>query len=434
MKTVLTIVTLGLLASVAHTQASEAGETPIMEGAPPSKESQVTFKNYRQYPFNKWSFHNISAPFNMLTIPREGQVASLGEEDHAELGQLELTDGFGKTRTVEHILADTDTDGIVVLRDNAVLFERYYGDMNRHDHHIWFSATKSLVSTAIGILVEEGKIKLSDSPAKYIPELKGSGFERTTIQNVLNHSSAIDFKENYTDLDSDFLKYYGPALNLAYVPGGRDAQPESTSIYGVHDFLTHFVREDKALQPGEEFDYNSANADVIGWLVARVSGMPLHDFLQEEIWSRLGAEHDALIAVDRAYMPVATGGMTTTLRDAALFGQMILKRGQVNGQQVIPANWVDQSLRVSEKDTQKMKSNAKYQDNSWTAYKNMWWIIDHEQGEYAAVGVHGQVIYINRSANVVIAYFSSLPVASASRNPQFQSKLFAAQKIAQQLK
>ena len=162
--------------------------------------------------------------------------------------------------------------------------------------------------------------------------------------------------------------------------------------------------------------------------------MPLHDYLQKNIWSKLGAEHDALIAVDRAYMPVATGGMSTTLRDAARFGQMILNRGQVNGEQIIPARWVDQSLQVSAKDKEKMKSNAKYQDNSWTAYKNMWWILDDEQGEYAAVGIHGQVIYINRSADVVVAYFPSDSTASAARNPKFQSKLFAAQKIAQKLR
>ena len=107
-------------------------------------------------------------------------------------------------------------------------------------------------------------------PTVFIPELKGSGFERTTIQNVLNHSSAIDFKENYTDLDSDYLKYYGPALNMAYVPGGREALPESIERYEVYDFLEKFIREHKTLQPGDEFDYNSFNADVPGWLVARV--------------------------------------------------------------------------------------------------------------------------------------------------------------------
>ena len=207
-----------------------------------------------------------------------------------------------------------------------------------------------------------------------------------------------------------------------------------TEKYGIHDFLTKFVTKDKQLQPGDVFDYNSTNADLAGWLVARVSGMHLHDFIQKYIWSKLGTEHDALIAIDRAYMPVATGGMATTLRDAALFGQMILNRGKANGKQVIPAHWVDQSLVNSSKDKNKMQNNHKYNDNSWTTYKNMWWILDVDQGEYAAVGIHGQVIYINRSANVVITYFSSQATASASRNPEFQTKLFAAQAIAGYLK
>ena len=139
------------------------------------------------------------------------------------------------------------------------------------------------------------------------------------------------------------------------------------------------------------------------------------------------------MAVDRALMPVATGGMVTTTRDAALFGQMILNHGKVNGEQITSSDWVDQSLSLSAVDRSKMLSNEKYKDNSWSAYKNMWWILDADQGEYAAVGVHGQVIYINRRANVVIAYFSSQARASASRNPQFQSKLFAAQAIAKKL-
>jgi len=409
-------------------------EPVLMAGTPPAKSSQVTFNNYRHYPYSKWAFHNIGAVFNVLAIAREGPITALREKPLAELGQLTLTDGFGRTNTVEKILAEHDTDGFVVLRNNDILFERYYGDMKSRDQHIWFSATKSLVSTALGILIEQGKIKLSDSPADHIPELKGSGFERTTVQQVLNHSSALDFKENYTDPESDFMRYYGPALNMAYIPGGRDVQPEAAKIYGVHDFLQHFIRPDLALQPGEAFDYNSANADVAGWLVARISGIPLHDFIQQNIWSKLGTEHDALIAVDRAFMPVATGGMASTVRDAALFGQMILNGGRVGDEQVVPEHWVQQSLEVSAKDLQKMKRNAKYSQNSWTAYKNMWWILDAQQGEYAAVGVHGQVIYINRSANVVIAWFSSQPVASASRNPSFQSKLFAARAIANHLK
>ena len=101
----------------------------------------------------------------------------------------------------------------------------------------------------------------------------------------------------------------------------------------------HFVKPDPALAPGAAFDYNSTNADVLGWLIARISGQPLQDFIQHNLWARLGAEHDALLAVDRALVPVATGGMNTTLRDAARFGMMIRDRGEFAGEQVIPAQW-----------------------------------------------------------------------------------------------
>ena len=271
---------------------------------------------------------------------------------------------------------------------------------------------------------------LGASPVKYIPELKGSGFERVTIQQVLDHASAINFKENYTDLQSDFALYYAPALNMGWLPGAADVQPADAEVYGVQDFLVHFIQPDPALKPGEAFDYNSSNADLLGWLIARISGEPLQDYIQRNVWAKLGAEHDAYIAVDRALVPVATGGMNTTLRDAARFGMMIRDRGEFGGQQVIPAQWIDASLEVSDKVAANMAANPKYGEEPWTAYHNMWWILDADKGEYCAVGIHGQVIYINRSADTVMAWFSSQPGASAARNPEFRAKLQAARELA----
>ena len=290
--------------------------------------------------------------------------------------------------------------------------------------------TKSLVSAVFGLLVDQGKVALDASPVEYIPELKGSGFERVTIQQVLDHSSAIDFKENYTDPDSDFLRFYAPALNMAWLPGAADVQPGNAEIYGVQDFLVQFVKPDPALAPGAAFDYNSTNADVLGWLIARISGQPLQDFIQHNLWARLGAEHDALLAVDRALVPVATGGMNTTLRDAARFGMMIRDRGEFAGEQVIPAKWVDATLAVDDRLKANMEANPKYGEEPWSAYHNMWWILDAGAGEYCAVGIHGQVIYINRGADTVMAWFSSQPVASAARNPEFRAKLNAARELA----
>jgi len=322
----------------------------------------------------------------------------------------------------------------VVVKGGNLLHESYFNQFNGHAQHLWFSMSKSLVSSALGLLVAEGKVDLTASPVKYIPELKGSGFERVSLQNVLDMASSIDFKETYTDINSDFAVHYAPALNLGWLKGAADVQPDSANIYGVHDFLAKFIKPDTQRKPGDNFDYNSSNADVLGWIIARVSGQPFQDYIQQNIWSKLGAEHDAYIAVDRAFMPAVTGGMNSTTRDAARFGMMIRDRGQINGEQVIPSNWVDATLDITDKLRSNMKANMNYGSEPWSAYHNMWWLLDETKGEYCAVGIHGQVIYINRAADTVMVWFSSQPGAAAARDVNFKSKLKAARTLADYLK
>ena len=418
------------------TGAARAEQTFVepMQGVPPLAESQVTMKNYRDFPMSRWAFRNAGAPLNVVMIPRGGDIRPLRGPLRPEIGEREFTDAHGRTLSFDALFKANYADGVVVVQGSRLLHERYFHDFSANAQHIWFSMTKSLASTAFGLLVEQGTVDLQASPVKYIPELRGSGFERVTIQQVLDHATAIDFKENYTDFNSDFFRFYAPALNLAWLPGAADAQPGDTAIYGVHDFLVKFIKPDPAVLPGAAFDYNSSNADLLGWLIARISGESFQDFIQRHIWSKLGAEHDAYIAVDRAYMPVVTGGMNTTLRDATRFGMMVRDRGVVAGEQVVPAKWIDATLEIDAVTRSNMATNPKYGEESWIAYHNMWWVLDDQAGEYCAVGVHGQVIYINRSADTVMAWFSSQPVASAARNPDFQSKLRAARELANSLK
>jgi len=430
---VLSVCLIAASSLAAGEPAPPAKQAGVMVGVPPTAESQVTLGNYFVHPFNEWAFRNAGAPLNVLMLPRAGAIYPLVSAPDEKIGSFETADASGEVRTINQILEENHTDGYLVLKGNRILYERYFNGLERDYQHIWFSATKSLSSTAFGILVDQGKVDLDASPARYIPELKGSGFDRVTIQNLLNHSSAIDFRETYTDFESDFFRYYAPALNMVKFPGARDVEPGDTEIFGVHDFLVHFVRPNEDEMPGEVFDYNSSNTDVLGWLIARISGMPYAQFIRENIWAKLGTEHDAYLAVDRAYQGVATGGMNTTLRDAALFGNMILNRGAINGHRIVSANWVDATLDINESDKAKMRANPKYRDEVWAAYHNMWWVLDESHGEYAAVGIHGQVIYINRADNIVIVYFSSQPVASAAGNLHFRSKLKASRALARHL-
>ena len=412
---------------------SEPDSQSVMEGTPPTRDSQATMKNYRDYPFSGWTFQNMGAPLNIVMVPRGGDIAELNQPSNQALGKKIFIDKTGAEMTLEDLFKVHFARGMILIQDDKVLYEKYFDGFGPHKQHIWFSMSKSLASAALGILVEQGKIDVKKSPAHYIPELKNSGFERVTIQNLLDMATSIDFKETYTDMTSDFALKYAVAMNMGWLPGARDAQPESTEIYGVHDFLSKYVKPNKELEPGTDFDYNSSNADVIGWLISRVSDQPYEQFISEQIWSKLGMEHDAYFTVDRAFMPVVTGGMNSTLRDAARFALMIRDEGRVKNKQLIPSEWINSALNIDEKLKSHMTANPKYGEESWEAYHNMWWILDGEKGEFCATGIHGQVIYINRSKNTVMVWFSNQPGAAAPKNINYQSKLNAARSLVNSL-
>jgi len=405
----------------------------VMSGFPPERSSQVTFANYTISPFNTWGFRNMDAVSHTAMLPRGGPLPTLELAIDTDLGDRKITDALGTERTLNDLLDTHNADGFIVLHQGRVVYENYWNGYTEHQRHIWYSMTKSLVSTAFGILVEQHDIDLNASPAAYICELADSAFARTSIQDVLNHASALAFKENYVDRGSEFLSYYAPALGLGYIPGAQDVQPGDAKIYGVYDFLTEFIQPEDTWAPGQCFEYNSANADVIGWLIARLSGVSLQEYLAQHLWSKLGTYHDGAIVVDRAYMAVATGGMTSTLRDAALFGELIRNYGVARGERLVPAAWIDQTLALNDADRLRYRNNTLYQNEDWHYYKNMWWILDADREEYAAVGIHGQVIYINRAADTVVAQFSSQPNASQVDSPQFRSKLSAIRHIANSL-
>ena len=412
---------------------SEPESQSVMEGTPPTRDSQATMKNYRDYPFSGWTFQNMGAPLNVVMVPRGGDITELNQPSNQALGKKIFIDKMGAEMTLEDLFKVHFARGMILIQDDKVLYEKYFDGFGPHKQHIWFSMSKSLASAALGILVEQGKIDVKKSPAHYIPELKNSGFERVTIQNLLDMATSIDFKETYTDMTSDFALKYAVAMNMGWLPGARDAQPESTEIYGVHDFLSKYIKPNKELEPGTDFDYNSSNADVIGWLISRVSDQPFEQFISEQIWSKLGMEHDAYFTVDRAFMPVVTGGMNSTLRDAARFALMIKNEGKVNNKQLIPSTWINSALYTDEKLKSHMTTNPKYGEESWEAYHNMWWILDSEKGEFCATGIHGQVIYINRSKNTVMVWFSNQPGAAAPKNINYQSKLNAARSLVNSL-
>jgi CubicO group peptidase (beta-lactamase class C family) len=412
---------------VSHLSIAQAPNATkkVMDGFPPSRESQVSSFNYRDYPNSKWSFRNMGAPLPVLMIPREGTIHLFKEAGNNNIGTTKIA---GDT-TFETLFATHEADGVIVVQNNTILFEKYWNGMSRHYGHIWYSMTKSLVSSAFGLLVAQNKVELTASPVKYVPELKGTPWERTTIQDVLNMSTAMGFQESYTDTANLFYKYYG-AVSTFPAPG-VDVDSKTARVLSTYDFLTKVATANNNLQPGYKFEYSSPNVDVISWIISKITGKTVNEFIQSTIWSKIGAEHDAYILADASYTAIATGGMNTTLRDAALFATVILNRGKIDGRQVLPQGWVDETLKLTSTDKERYNRNDVYVPAKmpWVSYKNYWWILDEIKGEYCAVGIHGQVIYINRAANMVIAYFSSQPTAGSVASKEFIPKLNACREL-----
>ena len=161
-----------------NTIAAEAKNNKPMQGVPPTRDSQVTMKNYRDYPANRWAFRNAGAPLNVVMIPREGQIVPLPGPTAPQLGQFEITDLAGNQLEFDAAFESSYADGVAVVQGSTLLHETYFGDFSQHAQHIWFSMSKSLASAAFGLLVAEDRVDLQASPADYIPELAGSGFER----------------------------------------------------------------------------------------------------------------------------------------------------------------------------------------------------------------------------------------------------------------
>ena len=395
--------TAGVAADTPDAGASDPVALGWMVGTPPPPEKTIMFADgtFYRFPQTRWTFSHWRELFPTRNVSRgTGAVIPLPRTAReAELDDLSFTTlGDGRRMTWAESLSANYTDGIVVLHEGRIVFERYFGALGDLGPHIAFSVTKSFVGTLAGTLIAEGKIDPTALVTYYVPELAGSAFEDATVQQVLDMTTALDHSENYADPKASFVPY-------ARAVGMMPRPPGDTGPTGTYDYLKG-IRKNGA--HGEKFVYRSPNTDVVGWIVARATGKPVDALLQERIWSKLGAEVDAYVAVDPRGTMVASGGLNASLRDMARFGEMIRRGGKWNGQQVVPESAIDEIRRGASRDA---FVHGGYSTLPGWSYHNQWWIAHDDHGAFMARGIHGQAIYIDPKARMVIARFASHPLA-----------------------
>lgn len=382
--------------------ASDPRALGWMQGSPPPPDKIIRFDDNSFFTFPKWrwSFSHWRELLPTVNVPRgEAAIGKLPAAPRGDIDAVTFTPiGAAQPMTWEASLAANYTDGIVVLHKGRIVYERYFGALKPEGDHIAFSVTKSFIGTLAATLVAEGKLDANASVASYIPELKDSGFGDATVRQVLDMTTALRFSEKYGDLNANFMDY---------VLATRSA-PRPSNYSGAPDTYSYLTTMPKDGEHGAAFTYRTINTDVLGWLIARVTGKPVEQVLAERIWSKLGAEADGYLQVDTIGTPFVGGGFNVRLRDLARFGEMMRLGGKWRGEQVVPASVVaDIRNGGSKADFAK----ADYPTLPGWSYRNQWWVSHNEHGAYTARGIHGQVIYIDPRAEMVIARFASYPIA-----------------------
>jgi CubicO group peptidase (beta-lactamase class C family) len=260
------------------------------------------------------------------------------------------------------------------------------------------SVSKSITAVFLGIFVQQGVVDLDARISTYVPELEGGAYGDASVQQLLDMTASVEFNEDYADPGSEIQRQ-------DRATGWR--VPLNGDVIGNYYFIKELK---KAGEHGQVFQYCSANTDVLGWVLERTTGVPFADLLSREIWSKLGAERDAYVTVDRYGAPLPNGGICVTLRDLARFGQMVLQDGHFNGQEIVPARWIRQT-RYHAENGPWLRTGRWSETYPNGSYHNQWWLTGDEPQSFYGSGIHGQLLWIDSTTNVVIVKLSTMPAA-----------------------
>jgi CubicO group peptidase (beta-lactamase class C family) len=256
----------------------------------------------------------------------------------------------------------------IIIRNDSILFEKYYNNYEASSTVASFSMAKSYTSALIGAAISDGHIKsVDDKITDYLPELASrKGFDKIMIKHLLQMTSGIKANESY----------YNPFGQAAVLYYGRT----------LRRYLAHLKTD---YEPGTQFAYRSVNTQLLGLIIERATKKNVTDYLNEKIWAPMQPEFEASWSIDKK-----KNGLEKTFccinakaRDFAKLGRLYLNNGNWNGQQLLPKQWI-----VDSTTPETINGGVNY-------YKYQWWIA---RSGFFADGLHGQYIFVNPKKNLII--------------------------------
>lgn len=385
------------------TKQSDPQTLGWMQGFPPPADKLITqpSSNFFSFPKLRWTVCHIRELMPTTDVSRGiGAPSKLSYALDKNIDAITFMPTNSKRpMTWKQSLDANYTDGIMVMHHGKVVYERQNGCLNELGNHAAMSMTKSMTGLLAEILVTEGKLDDKALVASIIPELKNSGFGDATVRQVMDMTTALDYSEDYADPNADIWKYSEAASPL----------PKPKDYKGPNGYFEYLQTVKKNGEHGEAFNYRTINSDALGWIISRTTGKAVNELLSERIWQKIGAEQSAYMTVDAKGTPFAGGGLSAGLHDMARIGSLMLNKGEINGERLFPAAVVDNIEAGGDKEA---FAKADYKQLTNGSYTSMWWLFNNPTPIYAARGVHGQTVYVDPAADMIIVRFASYPEAS----------------------
>lgn len=390
-----------------------AAELGLMSASPAPADARVTLANWQYGPHNRWAFQNVRELLPTAVVSRGDRPVQVITESPRDLESITFASASGK-QSVWGMLAASYTDGILVLHRGELVYERYFNGLSAERPHLLWSVSKSIAGVLAGVLAEEGALDLERPVSSYVPELKNSGWADNRLRDVLDMQTTSEWIEDYDDPASS-VRRQDASNGLLPLPRELTDLPRGNYFY-----LPTIGRDpDRA----GRFVYKSGDTDVAAWAMERATGMRFAELLSARLWAQIGAQHDAYYTIDPSGSVLASGGLNATLRDIARVGQLMLDEGKVAGRQVVPATWIRDLKSVR---NQEAWNNGPHGSAGPGGYRSFWWHTGNPHGAFYAHGVHGQWIYVDPTAQVVIAKLSSHPEPSSRADDALSLAGFAA--------
>ncbi len=390
-----------------------------MQGTPPAADKQILLEqgNHLAYPRSRWSFSHMRELLPTTNVWRGARAPSpLPVAKHAvDARQVRFTplEGAGDEMDFTQMLTRTYTDGVLVLHKGQVVYEQYFGALTPERPHLVWSVTKSFVGTLAAMMAADGSIDPAAPVTRYLPELANTAFADATVRQLMDMRIGVRYSEDYSDPDAEFWAYLR-AIRMLPPAADKADKADKTAPQDIYSFAQTMQKE------GEHgsFAYKTINTEVLGWVLRRVSGKTMAELLSERIWQPMGAEQDAYFIVDRQGTEMAGAGLNATVRDLARFGELMRNNGRAHGKQIIPAAVV-QGIAQGGDRTAYFRAGSSPVAMEGRSYKDQWWITNDDHGAYMARGIHGQSIFIDPKAEMVIVRLASQPKAFSRTSDPF---------------